>query len=144
MLKLGKGVLEEIKSLAKKSYPCECGGFLAGKSGSYKEVTGIYPLENQNKSTPKVRFEIDAREFQTIEDKATRNGQKLLVFYHSHPDHPALPSAFDTERAAGLAPFWPELSYLIVSIEKAVNYEFSSWVFDSEGLTFEREEMVVV
>ncbi|MFQ5957282.1 MAG: Mov34/MPN/PAD-1 family protein [Candidatus Brocadiales bacterium] len=142
-MRLGKSLLDEIKGLAKKSYPYECGGFIAGKSGSCKEVTAIYPLENQNKSTPKVRFEIDAKEFQRVEDEATRNGLELLVFYHSHPDHPALPSAFDTERAAGLAPFWPELSYLIVSIVNAEDFEFNSWVFDGNSTIFKREEMVV-
>lgn len=136
--------MDEIKYLARKSYPYECGGFLAGKSGSCKDVTEIYPLENQNKSTPKVRFEIDAKEFQMVEDEATKSGLELLVFYHSHPDHPARPSAFDTERAAGLAPFWPELSYLIASIAEAGDFEFSSWVFDVGSENFEKEEFVVV
>lgn len=136
--------MDEIKYLARKSYPYECGGFLAGKFGSCKEVTEIYPLENQNKSTPEVRFEIDAKEFQIVEDEATKNGLGLLVFYHSHPDHPAQPSAFDTERAAGLAPFWPELSYLIVSITRAEDFEFGSWVFNMSSGNFEKEEFVIV
>ena len=142
MLRLEQGQMDKIKSLARKSYPYECGGFLAGKSGTCKEITEIYPLENQNKSTPKVRFEIDPREFQTVEDSATKRGLELLVFYHSHPDHPARPSAFDTERAAGLAPFWPDLSYLIVSVAGAKDFEFSCWVFD--GNSFEEEEFKVV
>ncbi|MEE9584585.1 MAG: M67 family metallopeptidase [Candidatus Brocadiales bacterium] len=141
---LGKCLADEIKNLARKGYPYECGGFLAGRSGPRKEASAIYPLENQNKSEPKVRFEIDAKEFQLVEDEATRNGLELLVFYHSHPDHPARPSAFDTERAAGLAPFWPDLSYLIVSITQTDNFELSCWVFDADSAAFKTEDMVVV
>lgn len=144
MLRLEKTLADEIKNLARKSYPYECGGFLAGKSSSCKEVSRIYPLENQNKTTPKVRFEIDAREFQKAEDEATGNDLQLLVFYHSHPDHPARPSGFDTERAAGLAGFWPGLSYLIVSVARGEEFEFSCWVFDAEKDAFKTEEIVMV
>lgn len=147
MLQLGNNLVEEIKDLARKSYPCECGGFLAGKSGPPKEVSGIYPLENQNKSTPRVRFEIDPVEFKTVEDQATKDGLELLVFYHSHPDHPAMPSDFDTERAAGLAPFWPELYYLIVSVAGTRDsefFEFSCWVFHGNSGNFEKEELILV
>ena len=38
-------------------------------------------------------------------------GQEIVGYYHSHPDHPARPSAFDTEHA------WPWYSYLIVRID---------------------------
>ena len=40
-------------------------------------------------------------------------GRELVGFYHSHPDHPAEPSAFDLEHA------WPNLSYVIVSVRTA-------------------------
>lgn len=143
-MRLSESLVNGIKRLAIESYPHECGGFLAGKAGSCKEVSKIYPLTNQNKSTPEVRFEIDAREFQKAEDQATRDGLELLVFYHSHPDHPPHPSAFDTERAAGLAPFWPELSYLIVSVTGGRNFEFNSWVFNAKSETFEKEEFELV
>ncbi len=143
MLHLSIALADEIKDLAGKSYPHECGGFLAGKSGPHKETTRVYPLTNTNKSQPNVRFEIDAKEFQKVEDEATKGGLELSVFYHSHPDHPARPSAFDTERAAGLAPFWPDLSYLIVSVEKARDFEFTCWVFDGDRMKFDKEEVVV-
>ena len=36
----------------------------------------------------------------------------LLGFYHSHPDHPPIPS--DTDNACA----WPFFSYLITAVEK--------------------------
>ncbi len=143
MLRLSTTLADEIKDLARKSYPHECGGFLAGKSGSHKEMTSVYPLTNTNKSQPNVRFEIDPKEFEEMEDGATRSGLELTVFYHSHPDHPAIPSDFDADRAAGLEPFWPNLSYLIVSVEKARDFEFTCWLFDGERMKFDKEEVVV-
>jgi proteasome lid subunit RPN8/RPN11 len=140
---LSTTLADEIKDLARKSYPHECGGFLAGKSGPHKEITSVYPLTNTNKSQPNVRFEIDPGEFQEMEDGATGSGLELTVFYHSHPDHPAIPSDFDAERAAGLAPFWPDLSYLIVSVEKARDFEFICWVFNGDRMKFDKEEVVV-
>ena len=41
-----------------------------------------------------------------------RDGLEIVGYYHSHPDHPAGPSAFDTEHA------WPWYSYLIVRVDR--------------------------
>ncbi|HHT9119962.1 MAG TPA: Mov34/MPN/PAD-1 family protein, partial [Candidatus Hypogeohydataceae bacterium YC41] len=114
MLRLKKECFEEIKRQARESYPYECGGFLAGRNNSpraAKEITTVYPMKNLNSHQPRVRFEIDPKEFQRLEVEATKNGLQLLVFYHSHPDSPLRtnPSAFDRERAEGLSPFWPDL-----------------------------------
>lgn len=144
MLRLSHRVAEQIQRLAKESYPYECGGFLAGKASSDKEAMEVYPMRNENDLQPKVRFEINPKDFKKVENDATRKGLELLVFFHSHPDHPALPSAFDAERAAGLAPFWPNLSYLIVSVEKTARFELSSWVFVEAKGGFEKEDIVIV
>jgi proteasome lid subunit RPN8/RPN11 len=45
----------------------------------------------------------------------------VLGFYHSHPDHPAAPSPFDTEHA------WPWYSYLIVRVDRGSAVEATSW-----------------
>jgi proteasome lid subunit RPN8/RPN11 len=46
-----------------------------------------------------------------VEDAAARGGLDVLGFYHSHPDHPAIPSAFDRDHA------WPWYTYVIVPVE---------------------------
>jgi proteasome lid subunit RPN8/RPN11 len=146
MLRLRKESVEEIKRLAREGYPYECGGFLAGKDASGKEITAVYPMKNLNSSQPSRRFEIDSREFQRVEKEATKKGLQLLVFYHSHPDTPLKtdPSAFDRERAEGLSPFWPDLSYLIVSVDKGKEFQLASWVFNPTRGVFEGEKIEVV
>ena len=57
------------------------------------------------------RFLVIGREdYQQAEARADALGVELLGFYHSHPDHPAVPSQFDLDHA------WPNLSYVIVSV----------------------------
>ncbi len=146
MLRLKKESIEEIKRQARESYPYECGGFLAGKNASDKEITAVYPMKNLNSHTPRIRFEIDPKEFQRVEAEATQKGSQLLVFYHSHPDTPlgANPSAFDRERAEGLSTFWPDLSYLIVSVDKGKEFQLASWIFNLDRGVFEEERIEVV
>ena len=50
----------------------------------------------------------------------------MLGCYHSHPDHPAAPSAFDTEQA------WPWYSYIIVRVDRGRAAELTSWVLDDD------------
>ena len=56
------------------------------------------------------RFLLSAADYRGAEARADATGRALLGFYHSHPDHPAEPSAFD------LAHAWPNLSYVILSV----------------------------
>lgn len=148
MLRLKKESIEEIKKQARESYPYECGGFLAGKNNSLvdKEIEAVYPMKNLNSLQPRVRFEIDPKEFQRLEKEADQEGLQLLVFYHSHPDSPLKtnPSTFDRERAEGLSPFWPDLSYLIVSVDKGEEFQLASWVFNPTQGVFEEERIEVV
>ena len=58
----------------------------------------------------------------------------LVGVYHTHPNHPAVPSDFD--RAAA----WPEWSYIIVSVREGEVAEFRSWTLVEEAF---EEEMVV-
>jgi proteasome lid subunit RPN8/RPN11 len=67
----------------------------------------------------------------------------VLGVYHSHPDHPPAPSAFDREHA------WPWLSYVIVAVGQGRAGDVKSWVltddraaFDEEPITSEERKVV--
>lgn len=51
-------------------------------------------------------------------------------FYHSHPDHPAKPSAFDTEHAG------PWYTYPVVSVEPGGPREVGAFELDAEHQRF--------
>jgi len=79
------------------------------------------------------RYLIGPAEYRTAERYADERGKQLLGFYHSHPDHPAQPSTTDLEQA------WPNLSYVIVSIQQGQPAELRSWRLRDDRSQFEEE-----
>jgi proteasome lid subunit RPN8/RPN11 len=125
---------------AKIAYPYECCGLLVGNSNnSRKVVHKIYPVENKNKERAQDRYEIDSKKFDEIDREATKKGLKIIGIYHSHPDHPAAPSAFDKECAHA----WTEYSYIIISVRNREEEELKSWCFDSKKQEVEEEELKI-
>jgi proteasome lid subunit RPN8/RPN11 len=62
----------------------------------------------------------------------------LLGVFHSHPDHPDLPSEYDREWAQ------PYFSYLITSIGKGTAIESRSWRLLEDRSAFIEEAVLVV
>ncbi|MGQ3684201.1 MAG: Mov34/MPN/PAD-1 family protein [Candidatus Loosdrechtia sp.] len=135
MLFINKNEFHEIEEQVKKNYPLECCGLLLGKYIPEKRVIEIYPAQNKNTERTHDRYEIDGKEFASMDREAGKKGLQIIGIYHSHPDHPPVPSAFDTERA------WPGYSYIIIAIEKGRKIEARSWVFDEVKKQFEEEEI---
>jgi proteasome lid subunit RPN8/RPN11 len=60
----------------------------------------------------------------------------LAGFYHSHPDHPARPSSHDLEQA------WPNLSYVIISVNASVPGDITCWHLKNDRTAFEQGELI--
>ena len=125
-------VLEEIARGAAKAYPYEGCGALLGESG---HVRVTLPLPNTEKGTPRVRFEVSPRDYLRVEREADARGLKLLGFWHSHPDHPARPSATDRAYA------WEGLLTVIVSVEKGRSGDIGAWEIRGAESAFESVEI---
>ncbi len=142
MLYFSRKDYNEIISHAKESYPNEACGALVGVSEkgaeTAKNVLKSYRMENLNKDRAKDRYEINPKELLKIEKEASSDGMEVIGFYHSHPDHPDRPSAFDRERA------WPLYSYVIVSVHKGKDISVKSWTFEDEKEPFGEEEINIV
>lgn len=135
MLCIDKNKFREVENEAKKSYPVECCGLLIGTNTSEKKVVEVRPLRNTNTERSHDRYEIEGREFIKADKEAARKGLQIIGIYHSHPDHPAIPSAFDTDHA------WCGYSYLIAAVENGERIVIRSWVFDEEKKQFQEEEI---
>ena len=61
-----------------------------------------------------------------------------MGYYHSHPDHPAQASRFDTDRA------WSGYVYLIVSVANGEAVEANAFVAEKDGGPFHPEELELV
>jgi proteasome lid subunit RPN8/RPN11 len=64
-------------------------------------------------------------------------GLGVVGNYHSHPNHPAVPSQFDLEH---LAP-WPTMSYVVVSVMGGKAAGVRSWELAPDRSRFEEEEL---
>jgi cysteine synthase B len=129
-LVLARGVRAEIEAHAVDTYPHECCGALIGTDG---RVTGALSLDNVTTLERRRRFLVSPDEYRAAESHADASGRRLLGFYHSHPDHPAEPSAFDLEQA------WPTFSYVIVSVRERVARDLRSWRLRDDRSRFDEE-----
>ncbi len=115
-------VLAEIHVHGEGAYPEEGAGFLLGTDGEVRRVTRILPLSNSRESGARHnRYLISPQEYLEGELLAEELNLSLLGVFHSHPDHPNLPSEYDREWAQ------PFFSYLITSVEKGKALASRSW-----------------
>jgi len=136
-LRLSNGLVEEIRREGERAYPAECCGVLAGRAAPVKEVSRLLPVMNRRTDDPH-RYLISPDDLRAIEAQLRRSGQEVLGCYHSHPDHPAAPSAFDTEQA------WPWYSYIIVSVDHGHAAELTSWVLEDDRSKMRLESIDVL
>jgi proteasome lid subunit RPN8/RPN11 len=125
-LRLAGALAEDIRRHGEAAYPAECCGVLVGRAeAEAKEVVRLAPAVNRRTDDPH-RYLIAPDDLRRLEAEVRAAGQEIVGYYHSHPDHPARPSAFDTEHA------WPWYSYLIVRIDRGRGADLASWVLDDE------------
>jgi proteasome lid subunit RPN8/RPN11 len=137
MLRLSTSLVEEIRREGERAYPAECCGVLAGRPGEVKEVLKLVPVTNRRTDDPH-RYLIAPDDLRRIEAELRSSGLEVLGCYHSHPDHPAVPSAFDTDQA------WPWYSYIILGVDRARAAELTSWVLDDDRSAMSPESVDVL
>lgn len=136
-LRLSASLVDEIRREGELAYPAECCGVLAGYPGEVKEVLKLVPVTNRRTDDPH-RYLIAPDDLRRIEAELRSSGLEVLGCYHSHPDHPAVPSAFDTDQA------WPWYSYIIVRVDRARAAELISWVLEDDRSVMSPESVDVL
>jgi proteasome lid subunit RPN8/RPN11 len=118
-----------------RTFPNECCGFIFGSEADEKRtITDMQVVNNAKEGDKKRRFEISAQDYFNAEQYAQDQGLLLLGVYHSHPNHPAIPSEHDRKSAQ------PYFSYIILSIRDGSFDHLRSWILnDSEQ--FEEEKI---
>lgn len=129
MLDLPRELLAAIACHGQRTYPEECCGVLLGAlDGEVKRVTELLPMANVREDDARARrYLISPEALRDAEAQADARDLDVLGFYHSHPDHPARPSAFDRDHA------WPFWSYLIVSIRRGEAVDAGNFRLDGAG-----------
>ncbi len=104
--------LKIMKKHAAEIFPYEaCGGLLGRLEGENKVVVRVYPAENRFGKIAWDSFEIEPQDMLEMDKISRKEGLEILGFYHSHPNHPAIPSSFDINAS------WPYYSYVILSVK---------------------------
>jgi proteasome lid subunit RPN8/RPN11 len=139
MLQLTNEQRAEIAAHGERDYPHECCGLLLGlfANGGEKSCAEIYPISNAREEAAKRnRFLIRPEELLRGEQHAAAKGLEVVGFYHSHPDHPAAPSAYDLEHA------WPVYSYIVVAVKAGHAEDLRSWEMQADRTRFSEEEIL--
>ena len=133
MLIIEQKPLDEMCEDALRSFPDECCGFFFGNEiGEERIITNIFTVDNSKEGDKKRRFEIAPKDYLDAERFADENELQLLGVYHSHPNHPAVPSEHDRIAAQ------PYFSYIIISVKEKQIAEIRSWQLN-ESFQFEEE-----
>jgi proteasome lid subunit RPN8/RPN11 len=138
-LRLGAGAKGSLEAHLCRAYPEEgCGVLLGRDQNGGRVVERLVMLANQGAESRHNRYLIAPEQFLAAEREARAAGLDVVGFFHSHPDHPARPSAFDLEHA------WPYYSYVIVSVEQGRATDVRSWRLDERRAAFEAEALEIV
>jgi proteasome lid subunit RPN8/RPN11 len=138
MISISRQHLDEIGLHGESEYPHECCGLLLGhlSDENGKAVVEILSVSNAREEEARHnRSLITSEEYLRGERQARGRGLDVIGNYHSHPDHPAVPSQFDLEHA------WPTWSYIIVSILNGRRDDLRSWEMDADRSKFNEEEI---
>jgi len=133
-----------MQAHAETTYPEECCGLLLGQmSGDVKTLIEVLPTLNswgdelasdllaiesspQPKSSKRNRFSIAPKVMLQAQKDARDRHLDIIGIFHSHPDHPAVPSEFDRAIA------WQRYSYIIVSVQQGQACDLKSWSLDDD------------
>lgn len=129
--------LAQIQADGISAYPNECCGFLYGTDAAERIVSEAVPVINSQPGDQRRRFEISPEDYRKAEIHAVVHQTQLLGVYHSHPDHPAIASVHDLEKAL------PYFSYVILSVRQGVPDEIKSWRLRDDVRLFEEEKIHV-
>lgn len=132
-------VLEVLKREAIEAYPEECCGVLVGRLHAREPLTAevheVAVAGNQAIDRRQERFVIDIHLLLRVQKEARERELEVLGYYHSHPDHGAIPGRLDRESA------WPEVSYLILAVQEERVTGVRCWRLREGGDAFEEVDI---
>jgi len=136
-MRIRSAALDAIRAHGAEGYPHEICGIMIGPRGD-RTVSDVKRARNLVVERARDRYEIDPRDQIRIQREADADGLDIVGYYHSHPDHPAQASRFDTERA------WAGYVYVIVAVNQGEPVDANAFVADNDGGPFHPEPLEVV
>ena len=128
--------LSVLHGHAAAGYPHEVVGILAGNRAT-GSVTRVAALVNERADSPANRYAVSALALARAEQKIEAEGDEIVGYYHSHPDHPSRYSDFDRDHAL------PNMSYVIVSVVRGEIATTQSWRLRDDRTLMDEEALSV-
>jgi proteasome lid subunit RPN8/RPN11 len=158
---------DQINQAGIAAYPLECCGLMLGhllttsedhaRYGDNRQAIEIVAADNRWDSSVQAltepaeaisvngetvldrhrRYWIDPEMILKVQRQARDRNLDIIGVYHSHPNHPAMPSECDRRLA------WPVYSYVIISVQAKGGVDFRSWRLN-EHHRFQAEAVKIV
>jgi proteasome lid subunit RPN8/RPN11 len=129
---LSADAIDTIRRHGAETFPYECCGALIDVGGV---VVAAFKMENTTSGGAARRFRIGPDGYRLADTHARERGGALVGFYHSHPNEPARPSAYDLEHA------WPNLTYVIISVRAGTPADITVWHLRDDRSGFDEGEL---
>jgi proteasome lid subunit RPN8/RPN11 len=134
-----RGVLDEIRRHAETGYPNEVCGLLLGRGlAEDRHAREVFRLDNERADSRENRYSVSGESMFRAERYAASAGLDVVGYYHSHPNAPARPSAYDLDHAT-----WPGISYPIVAVAAGISGDLKSWSLADDRAAFLEEAIYV-
>jgi proteasome lid subunit RPN8/RPN11 len=123
MLLMSPKLCLQIHAHAVSTFPEECCGVMLGlRENSVLRIHAAIPTPNTAPVESRAsRYVIDPRDILRADKIAQAGRLDIIGFYHSHPNHPAVPSKTD------LSLSWPDYVYVIAAIAAEGPQELRAW-----------------
>lgn len=122
------------------TFPNEGGGFLLGKQANgHVEISDVIQIDNVFETEEQYhRYAMTPQNWMQMEDEADARGLALVGYYHSHPNHPAIPSEYDREHAL------PNFVYIITSVMEGNADHMRVWELEHDRTAFAELDLQVL
>jgi proteasome lid subunit RPN8/RPN11 len=139
-IKLTQQLQQRIFQQMEGTFPNEGGGFLLGtKQGDDTLIADVIQVENVFETEEQYhRYAMTPQNWMKMEDEADARGLTLVGYYHSHPNHVAIPSEFDREHAL------PNFVYIITSVMQGKAIEMLVWELTHDRSRFDARTLEIV
>lgn len=136
--------VERMLDHASFGYPEEVCGLLLGRcvGAQDRRIAAVRPAVNVNRGRARDRYELDPTAYLAAESESKELGWEILGVYHTHPDHPPVPSETDRLRAVDLWRDSESWSYVILEVAGGRVVSWRTWVLRAGQFHEERAEVV--
>lgn len=136
---ISRTLQQRIFEQMEATYPNEGGGFLLGsQDGNATVIEDVIQVDNVFETEEQYhRYAMTPQNWAMMEDEADERGLNLVGYYHSHPNHPAIPSTFDLDHAL------PNFIYIITSVMNGTSTEQKAWLLAEDRSEFTSLDLVV-